>query len=129
MCPLCIVDVEHLLHVFFDCTFAKNCWRAARFSLNMSQVFSPPDWLLNKLQTLNHDESIKLAIILWRIWSGRNKKVWEDKIVPADIAMELSFNLVHEWKNARKQEEISSIGRSNATGLSERKWRPPTQLC
>lgn len=26
LCPMCEVDVEHLLHIFFDCSFAKQCW-------------------------------------------------------------------------------------------------------
>ena len=58
---------------------------------------------------------------------NRNKKVWEDRIVPANTAMELAFNTVHEWRKARKQEEPASTNRSNADSLSNRKWRPLPQ--
>lgn len=68
MCLLCAVDVEHLLHVFFDCTFAKACWQAAGLGFDMSQVSSPSEWLLNILETSNHDENMKIAIVLWEIW-------------------------------------------------------------
>ena len=82
---------------------------------------------LNKLETSSYVESIKLATILWGIWFWRNKKVWEDRIVPANTAMELAFNTVHEWRKARKQEEPASTNRSNADSLSNRKWRPLPQ--
>lgn len=75
LCPMCNVDVEHLLHVFFDCTFAKCCWQAAGLSYDMSQVFSAPEWLLGKLEVLTQSENIKVATVLWGIWFWRNKKV------------------------------------------------------
>ncbi|KAL8134195.1 hypothetical protein AgCh_009302 [Apium graveolens] len=95
----------------------QECWHAAGFSLDTSQVFFALDWLLNKLETSNYDESIKLPTVLWGIWLWRNKKIWVDKIVSADTVMELSFNTVHEWRKARKQEEPSSTSRSNADGI------------
>lgn len=27
LCPMCGLDVEHLLHIFLDCKFTKECWR------------------------------------------------------------------------------------------------------
>lgn len=26
ICPMCERDIEHLVHLFFDCSFAKECW-------------------------------------------------------------------------------------------------------
>ena len=100
------------------------CYRG--FCRYVSSVFRS-GLALNKLETSSYVESIKLATILWGIWFWRNKKVWEDRIVPANTAMELAFNTVHEWRKARKQEEPASTNRSNADSLSNRKWRPPPQ--
>lgn len=41
LCPMCDNDVEHLLHVFFDCQFASQCWAYAGLSYDMSLVESP----------------------------------------------------------------------------------------
>lgn len=40
---------------------------------------------------------MEVAIVVWVIWFCRV----EDKIVTADIAMDLSFNIVHEWRKLR----------------------------
>ncbi|XP_074323028.1 uncharacterized protein LOC141659976 [Apium graveolens] len=42
MCPLCNVDVEHLLHVFFDCRFASECWSKAGIVYDMQRVEEAP---------------------------------------------------------------------------------------
>ena len=41
-CPMCEGDIEHLLHVFFDCTFAQQCWSTAGLNLDMRLVDSAP---------------------------------------------------------------------------------------
>lgn len=101
MCPMCNSDIEHLLHVFFDCTFAKQCWQYAGMTLNMDQTEDAPTWLLNTLSTGKSESSIKVYMILWGIWTWRNKRVWESKSVSAAIAMENSFHHVSEWRSAR----------------------------
>ena len=124
-CPMCSIDVEHLLHVFFDCPFAKSCWQAVGFSLDMSQVYSAPEWLLSKLDTSNQAESVKLTTVLWGIWFWRNKKVWEDKSVTAEIAMELSFNNVNEWRKARTKVKPAGTETCQSDVTRERKWSAP----
>lgn len=48
-CPMCNVDIEHLIHFFYDCRFAKHCWNHVGLSYDWNSVESVPDWLLNKL--------------------------------------------------------------------------------
>lgn len=28
-CPICLTDIEHMAHLFFNCEFAVDCWRLA----------------------------------------------------------------------------------------------------
>lgn len=64
---MCCVDVEHILHVFFDYIFARSCWQVAGIDYDISQVESGPEWLLNKLETSTQGECMKIATILWGI--------------------------------------------------------------
>lgn len=72
---MCEHDIEHLLHIFFDCEFAKLCWRVMNLEFNMSTVEYASEWLLQKLAGESQDIRVKIATILWCIWSARNMKV------------------------------------------------------
>lgn len=64
ICPMCDSDVEHLLHVFFDCPFASSCWQYVGVSLDMDEVEYAPDWLLQLLSTTGQDHLIQVARVL-----------------------------------------------------------------
>lgn len=51
VCPMCNLDVEHLLHIFFDCVFARKCWLKSGITSDMETVESAPEWLIEKLGT------------------------------------------------------------------------------
>lgn len=96
LCPMCNSDVEHLLHIFFDCPFASNCWQVVGSQYDMLVVDSAPSWLLNKMESASLDEMHKVCTVLWGIWFWRNKRVWEEKVVTPNIAMENSFKSVQD---------------------------------
>lgn len=88
MCPMCNVDVEHMLHLFFDCQFANSCWQSVGLNYDMREVHSATDWLLQKLEKGKHDEITSICLVLWGIWFWRNKKVWQNQCIKSAIAME-----------------------------------------
>lgn len=49
ICPMCETDVEHMLHVFFDCPFSSSCWQYAEVHYDMSMREFAHEWLLQKL--------------------------------------------------------------------------------
>lgn len=127
ICPMCNRDIEHLGHVFFDCDFATQCWNTVGIVYDMSTVDQIPEWLLQKLASAPAEEVIKICVVLWGIWFWRNKKVWEGKSVSAGFAMEGSFRMVNEWKEAkRKQVAVSSSSRSKPQKYVCR-WKPPEE--
>lgn len=67
-CPMCNRDIEHLLHLFFDCPFADSCWQSVNIRYNMSEVHSAPDWLLQILTSTKHSEVLTFCLVLWGIW-------------------------------------------------------------
>lgn len=42
ICPMCGVDIEHLLHLFLDCNFAKDCWSVMGVQFDVLQVEEAP---------------------------------------------------------------------------------------
>lgn len=40
MCLMCNRDVEHMLHVFFDCQYANQCWDHVGLHYDMREVHS-----------------------------------------------------------------------------------------
>ena len=102
ICPMCNVDVEHVLHLFFDCPFATQCWNHMGVSYDMHDVTYAPDWLLQKLGTGSKAELTKIATVLWGVWCWRNNRVWEDKHEPPGIAMEWSQRVVADWQKANR---------------------------
>ncbi|XP_074347086.1 uncharacterized protein LOC141685908 [Apium graveolens] len=77
-CPMCMDDIEHLSHVFFDCHFAMQCWNYVGLVYDMQEVEDVTIWLLGKLSTSRDEKLRKICTTLWGIWFWRNKKVWED---------------------------------------------------
>lgn len=48
-CPMCITDIEHPLHIFLDCIFAKACWQYLGLDFSTADVESCPEWVLRNL--------------------------------------------------------------------------------
>lgn len=48
ICPMCENDVEHLLHIFFDCDSVKQYRRVMNLKFNMSSVENASEWLLQR---------------------------------------------------------------------------------
>lgn len=128
-CPMCNADVEHLLHVFFDCPFAHNCWQYTGGSFDMHAVEFAPDWLLWQLSNVSDSELIRIAKVLWGIWFFRNKKVWESKIVTHVVAMDWSAKILSDWENAKQRR--ANMVPSTLTSISHAPpvWKPPDAGC
>lgn len=68
ICPMCDHDIEHLLHLFFDCPFAKACWQIADLSYSMMEVESAPKWLLDMISRDTAAILEQVASVLSGIW-------------------------------------------------------------
>lgn len=123
---MCSIDVDHLLHVFFDCRFASQCWQHAGLAFSMWEVEDASTWLLNTLDSADNDHLVKVGMTLWAIWFFRNKKVWENKVVSPQFVVEWSCNHLREWKS------VSQVNRTQQTAaICNRRelarWEKPIQ--
>lgn len=124
-CPMCDLDVEHLLHVFFDCPFARLCWHYAGCDYDMSNVEFAPDWLIQKLASANNDEMMTICRVLWGIWFFRNKKVWENKVVNHFTAMDWSLKCFSDWRAAKASRATVQSANSSSVPRNNHKWQAP----
>lgn len=123
-CPLCNQDIEHLLHLFFDCQFADSCWQSVDLRYDMREVHSAPERLLQKLTNAKHDEVVVVCLVLWGIWFWRNKRVWQNQFINPSIAMENTFKMYKDWKSARKR-SVTKRAVINSDVSNLKKWQPP----
>ncbi|XP_074374765.1 uncharacterized protein LOC141715185 [Apium graveolens] len=121
-CPMCDHNSENLLHLFFECVFAVECWRQVNLVYDLLEVTDVSGWLLDKLNEGPTEELVKLCTVLWGVWFWRNKKVWSDKTVTAAFAMEESCRSISSWREARKTVTASNVG--GGVKLVNR-WIPP----
>lgn len=125
ICPMCSVDIEHLLHIFFDCQFARCCSQQVDLDFDMSDVFAAPEWLLHKLSGSSQEELVKICTVLYGIWVWRNKKVWENKVVTGTLDMEHSFKMVKEWRDARVEKRADPVQQTRVPNSDLSQWTPP----
>lgn len=114
---MCMSDVEHMSHLFFDCVFSVECWRHVGLWYDWSEVENANDWLLGKISSASAEEVAKICIVLWGVWFWRNKRVWENKIITSAFAMDNSFKFYSEWL-AAKEKQMASLP-SNKHGVQK----------
>lgn len=64
-------------------------------SLSEGQFMS--SWLLDMVTSNTQDFLVKLVAILWSIWFFRNKKVWEGRLVTAQVVVAWGITRISEW--------------------------------
>lgn len=125
VCPMCIRDVEDLLHVFFDCQYASQCWNHIGLQYDMTNVHSAPEWLLNKVNEGDPQEVVKVVTVLWGIWHGRNKLVWENKTIAPSVVVDWSSRSISEWQQAQKNIKTRGRGVEDRVRRETVRWKPP----
>lgn len=123
--PMCLNDIEHMTHLFFDCDFVGDCWHHVGLKYDWSNVEHAHEWLLEKISTAPTNEVIKICIVMWGVWFWGNKKFWDEKVVTSAFAMDSSFKMYLEWLDAKKKQGVSiSQSRPGLEKLEER-WQCP----
>lgn len=126
ICSMCERDIEHLLHIFFDCGFAAECSQRMGLVYNMESVEFAPSWLLDRINNENPEIVERIVTVLWGIWFARNQKVWEGKVITAATAMDISRNQIVDWQTAmsRKASQNSRVvEKTKAVRIT--RWKPP----
>lgn len=75
-CALCAEQVkETLMHLFWDCPFALNCWNHILPTRNRG--ISSFDEICIRTQEINNEIALDIIIMsCWSLWSVRNDKIF-----------------------------------------------------
>ena len=109
-CGICDMEVEDASYLFFNCSFARTCWAAARldFLATLGEVFHTIILSLHSLQ--DNLVLCKFFSVLWAIWGQRNNWVWGRQALPLEVAVRTTFAFCNEWKLARVNQQGRSVG-------------------
>lgn len=127
-CSMCVGEVEHLRHLFFECSFAKECWQQVGINVDMWDVENAPVWLLHNLDIAPDDILIKISTVLWGVWFARNKRIFENRNLPTFTVMSWSKKQIIEWQVANKKSSTAT-GMGGNRQRNEYKWHPPEADC
>lgn len=114
-CNMCVGDIEHLAHLFFDCRFAQECWYIVGIEYDISDVEYVSEWLLNKLSTDTAENLGRISAVLWGVWFARNKRIFENKNMSPAVTMNWSMTQIKEWRDANNKWKVFS----NGSGLNQ----------
>lgn len=86
-------------------------------------VESCPEWLLQSLAMESEDKLIQIATVLWGVWLVRNKKVWDQKVLTPELAMQWSSTSILQWREAQmlKRGRATTGNRGNQHGVQ--RWK------
>lgn len=127
---MCLSDIEHLVHIFFDCTFAASCWQYVGVAYHMQEVECVSDCLIHKISNDPSEEVEVAAKVLWGIWFFGNRKVWENKVVNNVVAMDWSSKSISDWHMAKRTKcQNQLMDAAWTVARATHKWKPPREGC
>lgn len=91
----------------------------------MSMETSASSWLITRLGLSSSDEVQSIARVLWGIWFFRNKRVWENKVVTATVAMAWSAKNIFDWKEVKERRIKQGVVDANHVMQVPAKWKKP----
>ncbi|XP_074347514.1 uncharacterized protein LOC141686355 [Apium graveolens] len=84
-CPMCVGEVEHLRHIFFECSFSKECWQLVGMNFEAHDMEYVSEWLVSFLASGPLHDLVTMPAVLWGIWYARNKCVFDNKTMSPGI--------------------------------------------
>ncbi|XP_074328182.1 uncharacterized protein LOC141666094 [Apium graveolens] len=125
-CSVCIVDVEHLRHLFFECSFARECWQLLDLDFDMYDMEYVSNWLVSFFATGQLMVLVKMAAMLWGIWYARNKCIFEGKVMTPAVVKAWCLKQVDEWQAVNiKSAHAQNTG--DVAGNGNQRWKRPRE--
>ena len=106
LCPYGCNEVENVEHLLFKCPYATQEWTAVGFALNqqtnMAQVLLAAD--NNQLGQVDTEAATILIAIAWNIWLAKNRKVFDNVIIPCSTINDNVVQTLHLSKHRIRKE-------------------------
>ncbi|XP_074352697.1 uncharacterized protein LOC141691844 [Apium graveolens] len=85
------------------------------------------DWLLQVLTSESYEKLAHIATVLWGIWTTRNLKVWEDKLLTTQMAMQMSVLHVKQWRDSQQLKLVRDNACGRISEVTVATWKPPEE--
>ncbi|KAK2421540.1 hypothetical protein QL285_032158 [Trifolium repens] len=109
-----------------------HCLRASKiwFRSKLGVIFDRrhtniSEWIRNALNTLEEEDLIYIAAILYAIWFARNQKVFDDKDTDDERVILSAEKSINDYQSATGSEELSTQSRSNPRSTNLRHQNHP----
>lgn len=132
ICKRCGIEEETEKHLFFECSHAKQIWRASGITNNIidGSGYSFEEkikecLLICSSTQLSHFQD-KPIWILWRLWKSRNMLIFQRKQIHWSRILQYATEDAKEWQSIERVETTSLQRRRNLEERSAKQWtRPP----
>ncbi|XP_020225309.1 uncharacterized protein LOC109807197 [Cajanus cajan] len=102
------MGLENEWHLFFDCAEAQAIWNASGIWTLISHAVNNgndfKETLGHLLNSLSHENIVKMVVSLWCIWQRHNNKIWSNTTTPPHLVISQSMQKFEEWQHARAKE-------------------------
>ncbi|XP_024156142.1 uncharacterized protein LOC112164137 [Rosa chinensis] len=122
ICPFCRCESETTLHVFMECNVIACMWLFSSLGLRAKNhtTNSVKEWVLDMLDVLNKSQVDIFFMLLWAIWSERNKLVWNGGTFNPMHTVTWSMHLLSEYQRCHPEKSTHKSPRGAAA-----KWMFP----
>ncbi|KAK4257313.1 hypothetical protein QN277_006916 [Acacia crassicarpa] len=129
LCSYCNSQVESLIHILRDCSFARNMWVSLVNPCAYSSFFSAQlrDWfhlnLKNEIgQTDHFSWDLVFGVGIWMLWNWRNRSVFNSEFVRPLSPSAVLLRMIHQFVI------VDRPGGNVASNSSDHSvWQPPMQ--
>ncbi|KAM6571405.1 hypothetical protein CsatA_015485 [Cannabis sativa] len=105
MCPLCDLEFEIALHIFWECHCARALWFGSPFSWTMGSVPGSAntvkgriEWMLSSLPSDLTSHYLKFTGCLFdKVWKARNEVLFKSKLI---IITEIRCSIMRRFSEA-----------------------------
>jgi len=99
LCPFCKLNSENVLHIFFDCTFARQVWEffCATFHINWEWRLDSVEGHFTHWKNSGHSHQSLLIFICWGLWRSRNEIIFEDRFPDCSLTFSRILGLYKDY--------------------------------
>lgn len=130
-CRRCYSAIETEDHIFFECPYAKQIWRASGVS-NIT-INSSVSTIEQKIEAclqvsssarLKHMEDLPFWL-LWRLWKSRNTLIFQQKEIHWRRLLRFAKEDAQEWRQMEGNLISDPLRRQSQTTTSQSYWQRP----
>jgi hypothetical protein len=127
LCPRCHNGPETIDHVFLNCDQARQVWFSSPLTIttSSSKFQSYRDWFNYMLTNTTKDCIQIIVTITYSLWLARNKKIFQNRDIPASETVEKAIKVLQEYKHNSNPAQITSTRIHPSADCNNSSWSPP----